>query len=76
MIGTEVRYLFISLQNLLGQNQEVFKLSFSKAFKSSRLPLTVRSCRAYSLLIFLENLHSLHGFFFFLLYSFFVLEVL
>ena len=30
MIGTEVRYLFISLQNLLGQNQEIFKLSFSK----------------------------------------------
>lgn len=30
LIGTEVRYLFISLQNLLGQNQETFKLSFSK----------------------------------------------
>lgn len=30
MIGTEVRYLLISLQSLLGQNQEIFKLSFSK----------------------------------------------
>lgn len=28
MIGTEVRYLLISLQNLLGQSQEIFKLSF------------------------------------------------
>lgn len=30
MIGTEVRYLLISLQNLLGQTQELVKLSFSK----------------------------------------------
>lgn len=35
MIGTEVRYLFISLQNLLGQAQEIFKLSFSKGCRFS-----------------------------------------
>lgn len=35
MIGTGVRYLLISVQDLMGQNQEVFKLSFFKGWRFS-----------------------------------------